>query len=50
MEPGRAQFFDAPVTELVATSATTTTPEPSSLVLLGTGIADLAGMLRKRFV
>jgi PEP-CTERM motif len=44
-----AQFFNAPVTELVSTSASPV-PEPSSLVLLGTGIASLAGMLRRRFV
>ena len=43
---GTAQFFNAPVTELVTTPAV---PEPNSLMLLGTGIAGVAGMLRKRF-
>jgi hypothetical protein len=42
-----AQFYNAPVTELVASSPA---PEPSGLVLLGTGVAGLAGMLRRRFV
>lgn len=45
-----AEFFFAPVTEFVATTPTTSpVPEPSSLALLGTGVASLAGLLRKRF-
>ena len=45
-----AEFYNAPVTEFVATTPTTSPiPEPSSLALLGTGVASLAGLLRKRF-
>jgi hypothetical protein len=44
-----AEFYNAPVTEFVATTPTSPTPEPSSLALLGTGVASLAGLLRKRF-
>jgi hypothetical protein len=46
----RTEFYYAPVTEFVATTPTTSPiPEPSSLALLGTGVASLAGLLRKRF-
>ena len=34
---------------LHATDATSVTPEPSSFVLLGTGLLGAAGILRKRF-
>jgi hypothetical protein len=47
---GQVEFYNAPVTEFVATTPTNSPiPEPSSLALLGTGIASLAGLLRKRF-
>jgi hypothetical protein len=35
---------------VVSTVSTTVTPEPSALLLLGTGLAAVAGVLRKRFV
>ncbi len=47
---GFAEYFVAPVTGFVATTPTTSPiQEPSSLALLGTGVASLAGLLRKRF-
>jgi PEP-CTERM motif len=35
---------------VVSTANTTVTPEPSALLLFGTGLASFAGVLRKRFV
>lgn len=34
----------------VSTPATTVTPEPSGLVLMGTGLLGVAGLLKRRFV
>ena len=45
---GKAQFYNAPVTELVATTSTSPVPEPSSFVLLGTGLIGIAAGARRR--
>jgi hypothetical protein len=47
---GSAQFFNAPVTELVATTSASPVPEPSSFFLLGTGLIGIAAGLRRRLV
>ena len=45
---GKAQFYNAPVTELVATTSTSPVPEPSSFFLLGTGLIGIAAGARRR--
>jgi PEP-CTERM motif-containing protein len=42
-------FNDSAFFDIDDVSVTTTTPEPSTFVLLGTGLAGLAGTLRRRF-
>lgn len=47
---GSANFLGTTtVTEVVPTSPSSVTPEPSSFALLGTGMLGVVGMLRKRF-
>ena len=47
-QDGAGEFFDLRTDGLFSTSSAV--PEPSSLLLLGSGAAGLIGVIRKRFV